>query len=278
MHITYAFPLAKAISLIACLSPVRGRSLFICNRSLFLTHVCQQQNLWEMTEEDHERNDEIVTRFVEEEEAKGMGGMLWRSELNRRLDHMPDPKKDAKGYEHEFFRLLDEVPFRGDPDLSEYPPGRGVGENVNQTRRLQEEVQDELIDAVCHGRCEEIRRLSTHVLFKIDMRDYVLPLDAPTPLGYAIHYEQTQAALLLIELGADLNKVDRCGASPLHYCAGKNSYVVAQKLLEMGADPNVFDKTTGATPLHIAAMSGNNEVIKVLCEGGALVNLPDQIN
>jgi hypothetical protein len=37
---------------------------------------------------------------------------------------------------------------------------------------------------------------------------------------YAIHYNQTEAALLLIELGADLNKPDRCAAS-LHYCAIK---------------------------------------------------------
>jgi hypothetical protein len=37
---------------------------------------------------------------------------------------------------------------------------------------------------------------------------------------YAIHYNQTEAALLLIELGADLNKPDRCGVS-LHYCAIK---------------------------------------------------------
>ena len=132
-----------------------------------------------------------------------------------------------------------------------------------------------MLSAVIDGDCDEILRLSTHELFPLDIRDYSFPYDAPTPLQYAIHHNQTQAALLLILLGADVNKCDRRGSTPLHYCAAKDNVAVARELLSKGADPAVRDQETGSTALHIAAHSGNNDIIKVLVQGGADVDAPD---
>lgn len=136
--------------------------------------------------------------------------------------------------------------------------------------------QDDLLSAVIDGDCDEIRRLSTHALFPLDVRDYSFPHDAPTPLQYAIYYNQTQAALLLLQLGASLNKCDRRGATPLHYCAARDNVAVAQALLANGADPAVRDRETGSTALHVAAHSGNNDIIRTLVHGGASVNTPDR--
>jgi ankyrin repeat protein len=52
---------------------------------------------------------------------------------------------------------------------------------------------------------------------------------------------------------------------------------VARALLARGGEANAHDDPTGATPLHIAATSGNNAMVQVLCEeGGADVNAPDR--
>lgn len=55
------------------------------------------------------------------------------------------------------------------------------------------------------GDCDAILDLhekTDKAMFPLDLRDYSLPHDAPTPLQYAIHYNQTAAALLLLRLGA----------------------------------------------------------------------------
>ena len=160
---------------------------------------------WDMTPEDVRKNAEVMQTLMDEEEAKGMGGALWRSEFERRQAALPDPAKDLEKFEEGFFQLLDEIPFRGDPDASLFPPGRGVGDNVNHTRMRQEALQDQLLAAVLDGDCDailELHQKTDQAMFPLDLRDYSLPLDAPTPLQYAIHYKQTPAALLLLRLGA----------------------------------------------------------------------------
>ena len=111
---------------------------------------------WEMTEEDVHKNLGVAHALIAEEKAKGMGGALWRSEFERRKEALPDPAKDLEKFETGFFELLDELPFRGDPDVSLFPPGTGVGDNVNHTRLRQEALQDLLIGAVLDGDCDAI--------------------------------------------------------------------------------------------------------------------------
>lgn len=47
------------------------------------------------------------------------------------------------------------------------------------------------------------------------------------------------------------------------------STAVAQVLLRHGADPNVADSSTGATPLHDAARTGFLDTVQLLVEAGA---------
>ena len=59
----------------------------------------------------------------------------------------------------------------------------------------------------------------------------------------------------LIELGADINKAQDNGATPLFMAAQTGYEVVVRTLIEAGADINKA-KDTGATPLFVAAEEG----------------------
>jgi ankyrin repeat protein len=117
-------------------------------------------------------------------------------------------------------------------------------------------------------------------------------------------------AKVLIDLGADVNKWDFFGDTPLYVAIDLNTlptggradlpstdiltgYDIAKLLLEKGANPNaqlklrppyrngVFDRggdqvlSTGATPLLLAAKDGDVASVKLLLQYHALVNLPN---
>jgi ankyrin repeat protein len=133
-----------------------------------------------------------------------------------------------------------------------------------------------------------------------------------TPLVLAIMNLHFDLAGYLIDAGADVNKWDLFGRSPLYMAAdvstlplqgnGAMSYIpsldrltaleVAEKLLDKGADPNLRLKrrppylnvpqdrggdtilAQGATPLLRAARAGDAPFVKLLLEHRALVDLP----
>jgi len=69
---------------------------------------------------------------------------------------------------------------------------------------------------------------------------------------------------LLLEAGADPNKKDDRGKTPLHYA----SYNNIGSLIKAGADPNAQDSEK-RTPLHCAAGIGDEKSVNVLLEHGA---------
>jgi ankyrin repeat protein len=133
-----------------------------------------------------------------------------------------------------------------------------------------------------------------------------------TPLSIAITNLHFDLAAYLIDAGADVDKWDLFGRSPLYMAADVNtlplqgngamSYIpsldhltavdIAAKLLDKGADPNIRLKrrppylnvpqdrggdtilAQGATPLLRAARAGDAAIVKLLLEHGALVDLP----
>ena len=138
--------------------------------------------------------------------------------------------------------------------------------------------------------------------------------DGVTPLNMALLNLHFDTAIYLIEAGADLNKWDLFGRSPMYMAADvstlpvkgngamavipsedKNTALdVAKLLLKKGANPNIQLKrrppyrdvpqdrggdtilAQGATPLLRAARAGDAPFVELLLKNGALVDLPSK--
>lgn len=95
-----------------------------------------------------------------------------------------------------------------------------------------------------------------------------------TLLGYsalhlAILYGSVDSALILIQHGADVNRPDSQGDSPLHLCATSNalsdeeSTTIALALISAGADRNKLSSTGEATS-ELAELRGKEKLIEAL--------------
>jgi len=103
-------------------------------------------------------------------------------------------------------------------------------------------------------------------------------------LHHAARGGHEAAVALLLGRGADPRVSDNWGGTPLHAARG---VPIALALLKSGADPNAncyfkhFDETLGwhfvASPLHVAAQSGDAELIQSLVAHGAKVEQSDGI-
>lgn len=69
----------------------------------------------------------------------------------------------------------------------------------------------------------------------------------------------------LLLAGAQVNGINRFGRTALQVMM-MGSAPVAEVLLRHGADPNVADSSTGATPLHDAARAGFLDTVRLLVE------------
>ena len=72
---------------------------------------------------------------------------------------------------------------------------------------------------------------------------------------------------LLIEAGADINKADDDGVTPLYIAVEKGHRTVVRTLIEKGADIKI-----GSTPLYIAKQMGHHAVVRALTEAGRANN------
>lgn len=98
-------------------------------------------------------------------------------------------------------------------------------------------------------------------------------LDGFFPLGLAIFFGQTETALALLEIGADVNIASResMKVSPLHSAVAANQTEVGKKLIALGANVNARAENNIA-PLHEAAMNGYLEFAELLLKGNAEIN------
>ncbi|HEY7544596.1 MAG TPA: ankyrin repeat domain-containing protein [Blastocatellia bacterium] len=98
-----------------------------------------------------------------------------------------------------------------------------------------------------------------------------------TPLHIAAYNCDKDAVIDLLKNGSDPNARDYHGYTPLHWCAfrgavGEEQHLIAEALLEAGADPNAFTNLEQCA-LNFAIDSGNKLLIKVLISKGADVNI-----
>jgi len=94
-----------------------------------------------------------------------------------------------------------------------------------------------------------------------------------TPLHlWALKYNDQRSLDLLIEAGADKNRQDVNGDTPLHIAAARGNAPAVKMLIDKGADVDIVDEN-GKTALH-ENLIGNpdDEIISLLLENGADVN------
>ncbi|RLM78381.1 hypothetical protein C2845_PM12G14220 [Panicum miliaceum] len=120
--------------------------------------------------------------------------------------------------------------------------------------------------AAGNGKLEMCRHLVEGLLMDVDIVDS----SGRTPLVNAIHGKSVDAVKYLLEHGANQDKVDRYGFSPLHVAAGLGCCEIVELLLARGAytDP----VTCCGTPLHIAATEGQDCTMKILLNHNADYN------
>jgi ankyrin repeat protein len=113
--------------------------------------------------------------------------------------------------------------------------------------------------------------------------------DKTKMLLLAAAYDSTQAAMALLDGGANPNVADRRGRTPLHIAAQAGSLELVRKLVSKGADLNArtakintpdtgfFRAPAGEqTPLLLAAKFNQVDVMRVLIEAGADTKLKAQ--
>lgn len=98
--------------------------------------------------------------------------------------------------------------------------------------------------------------------------------DAGTPLVWAAGHGQQDALKLLLKHKADPNIETDDGITPLLSAVAAGSLPCLELLIQAGAKVNIT--AGGATPLHIAADTGNTELITCLLKSGADPNVKDE--
>ncbi|XP_039789662.1 26S proteasome non-ATPase regulatory subunit 10-like isoform X2 [Panicum virgatum] len=124
--------------------------------------------------------------------------------------------------------------------------------------------------AAGNGKLEMCRHLVEDLLMDVDILDSA----GRTPLVSAIYGKSVDAVKYLLEHGANQDKLDRNGFSPLHVAAGLGCCEIVELLLAKGAYTDSV--TCCGTPLHIAATEGQDGTMKILlnhnADAGAVAN------
>jgi len=97
---------------------------------------------------------------------------------------------------------------------------------------------------------------------------------AASPVADLIERGRRDAAIELIEQGADVNATQPDGTTPLHWAAYKLDLELVRMLLERGAEPHVTNRF-GASPLDEAVKAANLPLAKMLLEAGADPDSPN---
>lgn len=131
---------------------------------------------------------------------------------------------------------------------------------------MSQQKDPSIYEAVVSGQVEKVKTLLQE---KPELLDAYAD-DGFTPLALACYFSQYPVSKLLVEKGADVNKVASNGSQigPIHSAVAVNSVELVRLLLENGGDPNL-KQNGGVTPLHSAAHRGNVPIIELLLQHGA---------
>lgn len=135
----------------------------------------------------------------------------------------------------------------------------------------------EFILPIMGGKADDVNRLIDSGVDVNEKFDWGATRDI-TALVFAVMLGQTEICGILIDAGADVNIKSSGGTTLLHHVAfsGGDYKDIAELLIAKGLDVNAKITRSGeikdGTPLHLAAPKGNVLVAEVLIQNGAEVN------
>ncbi|KAL8125438.1 hypothetical protein AgCh_012942 [Apium graveolens] len=115
-----------------------------------------------------------------------------------------------------------------------------------------------------------LKQLESDITFHINKQEAELALRVNSAAYYGDLYQLKG----LIRAGADPNKTDYDGRSPLHLAASKGYEDIILFLTQEGVDINICDNF-GNTPLFEAVKSGHDQVVSLLIKEGAVLKIGD---
>lgn len=105
-------------------------------------------------------------------------------------------------------------------------------------------------------------------------RIHYIGMDKRAVFMWSCIIKNEKRILDLIDIIDTVNYVDKTGQSPLTMAIRRNSKQIVEILLDNGADINLKN-TKGQTPLVVACKKGNFEIVKMLLDRGANIYLED---
>lgn len=97
-----------------------------------------------------------------------------------------------------------------------------------------------------------------------------------TAMHMAIRFGDADTLSQLLKAGCTPNPPDHTGETPLHLAAMENQTEFAKQLLATSPANINAATSAGETPLHLAAKAGNEEMVRILIEAGAQIDVPDE--
>ncbi|KAF4556688.1 Ankyrin repeat-containing protein 30 [Elsinoe fawcettii] len=101
-----------------------------------------------------------------------------------------------------------------------------------------------------------------------------VPITDRSALHLAVQETSNTMIRFLLAHGADINKQDSHGDTPLHLAAATGNIEVITTLLEHSADPDLAD-WTGRTPLYAAVERGHQAAVTLLIEAATNIDWKD---
>ena len=138
-----------------------------------------------------------------------------------------------------------------------------------------------MFDAVRKDDPNAVRSIAAGQSVDFRMRDH----QGESLLHAAARHNSCQVLPVLVELGADINArrvgyplwqvTPESADTPLHVAIERRSRDAAIMLIEMGANPDIQDVLHGRSPLHMAAIFKDADIVSTLVRHGAKVNVRD---
>ncbi|WP_005036163.1 ankyrin repeat domain-containing protein [Holophaga foetida] len=125
-----------------------------------------------------------------------------------------------------------------------------------------------------------VRFMEKFITFKpqLDLQKLMPKGGGYSALHLAARFGAVDAIRLLLDNGATIDlKSVAMGDTPLHATAIAHQIDAAKLLIQRKAKVDIFDKS-GATPLIVAVYQADEEMVKVLIDGGAAINTKSPVN